>query len=160
MRDGNRQWRISAGAAQKLGLAAHHVYDAIVHVALDRPVVNQPSRGDAMQATRCLLRIDANGFFTEVTAGCYNWAPQAIHEQMVQWSRRKHDAQVRGVWGHGASNRRINAFAAKHDRPFRASQELHFGGEELDTFTSLLNTIHHDCQWFFPAVLAIAQGLY
>jgi hypothetical protein len=91
----------TARAAQDHFAIQHHAHDRVVHVTDDRAVVNQEDIRNAPQPVQRLKFIRANRFVAQVAARGDDGKAEFSHQQMMQWIRWQHHAEVGIAGGEG-----------------------------------------------------------
>ena len=127
----DRQRRIAPGAAQHQLAPLHHARDGVVHVAADRPVVDQKQIGDAPQTLERLPFAGADRLFRQVSAGGHDRLTEVAHQQMVQRRAGQHDPE-KGVVRRHVEGEVVPAVASQQDdRRLGRAEQAFFQGREL-----------------------------
>ena len=91
----NWQRCIASRPSQHHFAVADDTHNRVIHVANDRPVVDQEIIGNSSQPLQRLALIDADRFVAQIAAGRDDGYPEISHQEMVQRGVGQHHAETR-----------------------------------------------------------------
>ncbi len=156
--DSNGDGNETARAAELLGEAGGDANDGIVAAAEDFTIVNEEGVGNTVKALNGFEILDGDGFLTQVAASHDEGIEFAAgEEEMMERGVRKKNAEE-AVAGSDACGKGSFGAAGEKDDGALDREQLFFGEivEHAEAFGNIQSR-NHDGEWFFDAMLAIAE---